>query len=536
MSHNETIPHLLAQAIQAHEAQREDEAKSLCDQALAIDPHNVDALQCAGAIAVAQKRLDDGTSLLERAVEQAPGNALILTNLGVALAEQRRWAEAEEVYRRAIAAGKADAAGHSNLANALLNQRKYEEAAVAYRESLRQNPHQAAAQLRLGIALRELGRKNAATDCFQQVVIIAPNSVLGHYNLGHTLMETGRAHEALPHCQRAVALKPEAAWTHSSLASTLAELNRIEEASASFERATTLDPDLLDAWMARGAFHQRLGALDDAEKCFRRALDDPKHAPLAFRALTVMNRIDRDGTEVRQMHQLLETSELDDSQRSQLHFALGAIDDRQGDTDSAFHHFQRANDLWPKTEPYDDRAYGEFVDALVDVFDKDFIQQAGQQMGSESELPVFIVGMPRSGTTLVEQIISSHPAVHGADELPHFFLFRQEIQKLCGVEYPHGIRSLATAAGRQLADTYLTQLGDLAPDAQRVTDKMPSNFEQIGLILTLFPRARIIHCRRDPRDVGLSCYFTCFLQANQFACSLRDIGRLHRHYERLMEH
>jgi hypothetical protein len=227
--------------------------------------------------------------------------------------------------------------------------------------------------------------------------------------------------------------------------------------------------------------------------------------------------------------------------RVNFHFALACLRDRAGDFDAAFRHCDLGNaakrELFQRQgAAFQPEAHARFVDRLMAVFTPEYFQRTPSH-GSPSDLPVFIVGMPRSGTTLVEQILASHPAVHGAGEIRHLQQFVAELPGRLGsaAPYPECLDHLDEETSRRLAEQYLEGLRQLGGDRARVTDKVPVNFHQLGLIVTLFPRAQILHCLRDSHDVCWSCYFQNFRDV-PFSCDLRVLGAYYRRYEELMAH
>jgi len=213
----------------------------------------------------------------------------------------------------------------------------------------------------------------------------------------------------------------------------------------------------------------------------------------------------------------------------------------EGAFEEAFRHCDQGNAykgqlLRLQGNTFQSGAHGNFVDRLIATFGTDYFQRV-QGFGSGRPLPVFIVGMPRSGTSLVEQILASHPAVVGAGEIRNLKQLVAELPTELGspADYPECLAGLDRPVSRRLAERYLQGLRSLGKGKPRVTDKVPMNFHQLGLIATLWPRATIIHCRRDPRDVCWSCYFQNFREV-YFACDLRKLGAYYRQYERLMAH
>ena len=224
------------------------------------------------------------------------------------------------------------------------------------------------------------------------------------------------------------------------------------------------------------------------------------------------------------------------------HGVVAAAYDDAGDYDVAFGHYKAGNDLKKAASLYQADATSTYVDRVIATFGTEFFARM-DRAGSQPELPVFIVGMPRSGTTLVEQILASHPQVHGAGELDYMRQITQALPERLAPDsvggqqtFPECAAKIDTALAERIAEEHLQHLREHSASALRITDKTPSNFLRLGLIALLFPKARIIHCQRDPLDTCLSCYFLRFGQGQAFAYDLDDLGRYYRDYARLMEH
>jgi len=219
-----------------------------------------------------------------------------------------------------------------------------------------------------------------------------------------------------------------------------------------------------------------------------------------------------------------------------LNFAAAELLDRVGRYDEAFAHARQANQL--VGAKYEPAQVERSVDALIAYFTRRKIQSLPRSTLGD-ERPVFIVGMPRSGTSLVEQILASHPDVYGAGELEAIFQIAGQAEARLsgrGFAFPQSLDGITSSLADELAANYLRPLTALAPAARRITDKLPLNFLQLGLISILFPQARVIHCMRDPRDTCLSCYMTHFSSGNEFSYDLRSCGHFYRQYEKLMTH
>ncbi|MGH6913403.1 MAG: sulfotransferase, partial [Geminicoccales bacterium] len=279
---------------------------------------------------------------------------------------------------------------------------------------------------------------------------------------------------------------------------------------------------------------QQMGEFDEAARLFRRALAAEPKLTSAWYGLVMSKRIDPEA-ERPALERLTGDDGLNDDQRRDLLFVLAHLDNDRKAYDAAFACFRAANDLRKKTSRFERARWSRLVSTLMASFPAEFFA-ARRGWGDDSELPVFVLGMPRSGTTLVEQIIASHPDAFGAGEL-------YDIQHLAnalgespgGLPFPQGAPQLGRADVAALADGYLASLRRRAPGARRVVDKMPGNFLYLGLIALLFPRAKVVHCRRDPLDCCISCYFQNF-RTLEFTSDLDDLGHYYREYERLMRH
>jgi tetratricopeptide (TPR) repeat protein len=310
-----------------------------------------------------------------------------------------------------------------------------------------------------------------------------------------------------------VRLNPEYAVAHSNRAGVLIQLGRLPEAIACCHESLRLAPDGVLAYVHLGELAvQRLYQFTDEEVRRMESLATAHD----------LGRVPEGG------------HRLSDDNASGLHFMLAELCDRNSEYDRAFSHYRRANDLKAqvlrqKNLAFDREGHRRLIDDLIATFDRRFFERV-RSFGLATEVPVFVVGMPRTGSTLVAQVLSSHPQVVGAGE-------RRELGDILtgAAPYPALMSRLDRFAARALAEGYVSRLSRLGPEAARIVDKMPHNYLHLGSICALFPNARIIHCCRDVMDVCLSCYFQNFTWVN-YATSLEDLGFYYRQYERLMRH
>ncbi|MGH8496904.1 MAG: tetratricopeptide repeat-containing sulfotransferase family protein [Gammaproteobacteria bacterium] len=425
------------------------------------------------------------------------------------------------------------------------------------------NGRKAEAQLRAGLEARARGELAGAQALFESALAADPRLGHAHSALAAVLIARGRHNQAVPHVEAALESNPDDATALHCLGLLFLERALFEPAMAAFEHCLRIDPAHIDAprnlATAQRALGQPQAARATIERALRSAPDDAGlKASLAAlceyfgeheRVLEIL--APRAVAESRDVEGLLTlTSSLqaldraDEAQslleyalavspagaRFRIEFALAALHDRAGDYDRAFAHAERANA--GKNARFDPDAYRVHVDAVIRGVEH---LRAAPPVGggSDSHRPVFIVGMPRSGTSLIEQIVAAHPSVAGAGELGDIMLLAQTAG-----ENPRagGSQELPAAEIERLAQAYLGTLDRVDAQAARVTDKMWENFEYLGFIERLFPRARVIHCVRDPFDVAVSCYFQHFAGANgvAFAYDLAHIGAFYRDYHRLM--
>jgi tetratricopeptide (TPR) repeat protein len=355
----------------------------------------------------------------------------------------------------------------------------------------------------------QAGQSEVAINLIRQAVAQLPGEADFHGNLAAAYQAAGRVPAAVQHYREAIRLNPAAVNQYLFLSDALQEQGELEEALAHSLQALELNPDSALAYCTLGELA--------SHGCY--TLTD---------------------TDVQHIQELLDTGSLSLQDASLLNFTLAAHWERTGCFDLAFPCYQRANEFKQQVYRLANQSFvagkqRELIDSLIDVFTPSYMERA-RTFGIESEVPIFVVGLVRSGTSLVEQILASHPQVHGAGE-------RREIDKIATTldqhvsaePYPAAALSLDPGAARSLAYGYLQRLARQAGAASRIVDKMPNNYLHLGLIATLFPRAHIIHCRRDPLDVCASAYFQNF-KWMPHAASLHDIAFHHRQYERLMEH
>lgn len=447
------------------------------------------------ALSVAlQMQNKEALDALQRAARLLPNDAESQSNLGAALRRYGRLDEAVACLRHALQMRPELAEVWNNLGNAERDLGRFDAAVAALAEALRLKPGFAKAHNNLGNALRDLGRLDEAALSYRQALEHDANYAEAHSNFGSLLRLQGRSAEAQSYCERALAIDPNYPAAITLLAHLRSDRGQFAEARTLLERVIATDPNCAEAWS--GLAGLRRMSREDANW-------------LAGATRTAKRALPRDEIPLR--------------------FAIGKYLDDVGDYDDAFISYRRANDLAKLHRPRHDRhLLTAGIDRLVLSQTAEWLRRPGStSIGSER--PVLVVGMPRSGTTLAEQILASHPQVHGAGELPYW-------NGAAGRYAAAGADAGDDASLRRLADDYLALLDEVSHDASRVVDKMPANFMFLGLIHAALPLARIIHLERNPIDTCLSIYFQNFGSAHSYANDLGDLAHYYSEYRRIMDH
>jgi len=454
-------------------------------------------------------KLGPAEQLYRQVLHHSPSHAEAWYLLAGTCHAQGRLAEALAHYQQAICLNPNAGDCHRNLAVALHQMGRRPEAATSLREALRLNPHDVEAYFWLGNFCIERGRYDDAVDALQTAIRLRPDYFKTHSELGVALRREGRHAEAIAEFQEAIRLHPLDTVARSRLGSIFVEEGKVAAAVAIFHEALRIRPDYAMAFHSLGELHrQGLYFFSDAE--------------------------------LAHMKQSLQEQRLPVPQLSLLCFALGYVRERAADYDGAFAYFRQGNEL--RQRYFEERGLRlggrerlAWAAAAAALFTPAYFRGVAS-WGVDSELPIFVVGMMRSGTTLVEQILASHPQVHGAGELTDIQRISEDLPEAirAGVGYPDCLAHGDAGVLQPFGERYLNRLRARSAGL-RVVDKMPDNYFHLGLIATLFPRARVIFCRRDPLDTCVSCFTQSFNDA-RWAWDLPDLALYCQAYERMVRH
>ena len=481
------------------------------------------------------KQGKDALDALARAAQCMPDDAVAHLNLGNAFGRRGQLADAAASYGRALAINPGLAEAHNNLARVQLELGRDDDATASCRHALEIRPDFAEAHNTLGELLMKLARLDDAMASFRRALAINPGFAEAHFNLANALRSIGRLDDAGAGYRRALLIRPDFVPAHTALGTALRLQRRTEESEASCRTALEINPDSAEALAVLAELRADAGRFAEAEDLYRRVITIDPNSTAAWAAIARLRRMTVADEAWLTTAQRLAGQGLPPPKEMSLRYAIGKYFDDLEDFEAAFVNYRRANELAKMCGPVHDRALlTRTIDLIIRSVDQTWVSRH-RSTGNRSARPVFIVGMLRSGTSLAEQILASHPAVCGAGELS--FWGTKSAPPITGAAAV-GAREItlpdATLAG--FGTAYLDLLQRLSADALRVVDKLPTNFLFLGLIHAALPHARIIHMRRNPIDTCLSIYFQRFEAANTYANDLEDLAHYYREYRRLMQH
>lgn len=439
-------------------------------------------------------QVDDALALAQKLVRRYPVQGFAWHVLGALCLQRGRVDEAVNSLKTAIVLLPANAEAYNNYGCALERQGRLIEAELSYQHAIRLDGQFAQAYHNLGVVQRALGRSQESYGNLYNAIQIKPDYANAHFNLGLTLKALKRFEDAEQHFRIALKIRPDHVLAMVALGNNLASFGRFAEADTQYQNALLVDPENLPAWSAK----TEIGKMRADDQVWLATAKKIQARPMLPR------------------------------EASRFHFSMGKYFDDVGEYSQAFAHFQRANDLNKRIAPgYDAARESSQAARICAMFDQAGVTRLG---GSATDRPVFIVGMPRSGTSLAEHILAAHAQVAGAGELD---FWSNAMAQLLATQPG---RDIDTATIRYLADVYQHELRQVSPDTLRVIDKAPENFRNIGLIHAIFPNARFIHMQRDPVDTCLSIYFQDFASNFRYANDLSNLHHYYREYLGLMAH
>ena len=555
-----------------------EQGESVCRELLRDRPNDTEALQVLGGIQCRRSQYQDAVETFSkmttlqpndptsfrnlgfalssagnrsaavkayyRTLELSPGDAHVLNDLGVVLRRMEKLEEATECFENALAIDPNLIFPRRSLGEVQFRRGMMDEAIASLEAVIRRAPGDAAAHNELGNIFATIGKSAEAINAYESALQNDPNFAIAENNLATVLRSEGRLDEAVEHCRRALQLQADAPDAHANLGSVLKMQGKVDEALEQNREALRLQPHHVDARNNLGSILTDLGRFDEAIEHLEEALRTDPNSVRAYHNLGDLALNDRyqfSDEQLDHLETILVGDQISPEDTTLLHSILAGIYAKRNEHDKAFHSYQRSNDkkqqqLEAAGIAFDAKEHSENVASTISTFGSHLIERIAE-WGLDTEIPVFIIGMPRSGTTLVEQIIASHPEATGVGELRDIRQIATDLPSLLtsDADYPGCMAHADAQAIRTSAQRYLDSLAARAPGAQRVVDKMWANYAYLGIIYAMFPKARIIHCHRNAMDVCLSCYL-CNFNSIRWTCRMEDIGLYYREYQRTMSH
>jgi Tfp pilus assembly protein PilF len=474
-----------------------------------------------GAAVMAGRNLD--------ALAEPIGRAMRLQQAG-------RLGEAAAIYRQALGIDP-DHPAANHFYGLLQHQAgRPEEAMRLISRSLELEPQNADFHNNLGAVLKDAGQLAESARAYRRAIQLRPDYAAAHNNLGVVLKLLGRYGEAVESYRKALALQAGYAAARLNLANAEKDAGRLSEAAEDYREALKLRPNDPEAHYQLAMTLTEGGEIDPAIETFRRTIElQPRHAEAYLMLASLKRPREADG-EMEAMERLYARSEATEQEKMLLAFALAKSFEDIGRYDEAFDYLLAGNAARRKTFEYSTAEAKAHFEEMKAIFDAPLFEQAGD-VGFGDRTPVFILGMPRSGTTLVEQILASHPDVFGPGELPALQAVANETFALPGSPFPAAVRNADAKAFGSAGRAYVDRLRGFSKDAARITDKMPGNFMLIGLIRLILPEATVIHCVRDAPATCLSIFKTYFrTQGHLYGYDLEELADYYKLYTDLMAH
>ena len=546
-------------------------AEAVCREAIERNPKDVNMLGMLGAVLVKMRRLDEAEQVLKRTVRLAPTFAKPHEDLGFVLLELERFEEAIEVLQKAVRLDPKLEFAQFNLGKALALTGKGEEADVAfessfalsperkllaqaarlhkegqleeaeklYRQVLKNNPDNVDAMRMLAMVAATLKRFDDAERLLRRAVGIAPDFLAAVIDLGRILKEQDRFEEAIGYFKKAIEINPNNPQTHFLLAGAYAPAALNQEAVKEYQRTLELSPRHPGALLGLGNALKTIGRLDEAVNAYHDCISVKPNNGETYWSLANLKTYHFSDEQLQEMENRIEdgTGTTDKSEVNFL-FALGKAYDDRHDYDRAWHYYERGNDKQRMLVQYDPVHTETINDAIIDVFDRALFEEKSGS-GHPDPAPIFILGLPRSGSTLIEQVLASHSQVEGTSELPYLGRVATSLNRNRpdGINYPEAVRELAPENLAALGEDYIRYAQLHRTEGKPFfVDKMPNNFPTIGFLHLILPDAKIIDARRHPLDACVGNFRQHYARGQTFAYDLTDIGEYYLQYQRMMDH
>jgi tetratricopeptide (TPR) repeat protein len=535
--HPGCVDHLRLLSLSLQKQNRITEAEERLKFALSLRPNFPQLHEDIGSILAMRGKFDDAIVSFEKAINLDPSNALAHKKLGQALAAVGRGEDADESFGEYFDKRPED--GEIAVGANLLKDGKVSEAIEIFRELVRKDPNNVNAMRYLGISYwKDNNKMDDAEALLRRVVEIAPDYTSGWLNLGALLLERNKYHDAIDSYKRATRLEPRnpAAW--GGLGNAYAIANYQDKAAEAYGSGVKLNPRAPQLQMGYAHVLKTLGRLDESLTAYRAAIAARPDFGEVYWSMANLKVFNFRNEEVAAMKEQLEKDGLSDTSEIHFHFALGKAHEDAKDYDSAWKHYHKGNQLQRMDVYHDPQELRARNEEILQVFTGEFLEEhAGQ--GYEAADPILIIGLPRSGSTLVEQILASHSMVEGTSELPNLGRIANSIgrYRMPREEFPQSVHALRKKDWRAYGLQYIDETRrHRALGRPFFTDKMPNNFPLVGFLHLILPNAKVINARRHPYDSCLGAYKQLFGKGQNFTYDMEDLADYYQQYDQFVNH
>jgi len=515
---------------------RTEEARKYFRNTLKRHPDYPRALEGMGLALLADSQPGPAIKFLQQAAVAVPGRAATHFALGKALAATGRGAEADRAYEKSFQLNPT----HGALARAAEAQRNgdMERAEKALRELLARDPDNVTALRMLGSIALEANRLPAAYRLLERAVELAPGFILAWNDLASLYVKEDRYDDALEKVEHAISLDPLQPGSYVIKGNILSRAQRHEASLAAYQQTLELNPGHGGALAGKGHVLKTIGRQEESIEAYRKCIQAHPRLGEAYWSLANLKTLEFNEREVKVMHHMVEDAKLPDEPKVNFFLSLGKHYENQENFDQAFQFYRRGNELRRGHEMYDPVQTQVIHDRIIKVFTTGFFAQRSG-WGDPDPSPILVVGLPRSGSTLIEQILASHSQVEGTMELPDLSRTIREInrsRKKDRVEYPEATTDLGKEDVNALGRFYLESTQRYRTGKRYFIDKMPNNFSNTGFLHLILPNAKVINARRHPMDSCMGCYKQLFFKGQSFTYDQFELGQYYLQYQRIMDH